>query len=129
MTSDSFSHPVEVSVYVLKLLCEMVSVGCVAAGLLAVGVTMVGVLRRRRQYVTVIQTIRLQFGLYLSLALEFLLAADILATIGKPDLMSLGELAFLAVIRTFLNYFLQRELEEEKKLVQELQSGQQRAAD
>jgi uncharacterized membrane protein len=44
------------------------------------------------------------------LALEFQLGADIDATTIKPTLQSLGELAILEAIRTFLNFFLQREL-------------------
>jgi uncharacterized membrane protein len=39
------------------------------------------------------------------------LAADILATTVDPDLDSLIKLAIIAVIRTFLNYFLTKELE------------------
>jgi uncharacterized membrane protein len=51
--------------------------------------------------------------MWLALALEFQLAADILSTTISPSLEALGKLAIIAVIRTFLNYFLTKELETE----------------
>ncbi len=51
---------------------------------------------------------------WLSVALEFQLGADIANTTIAPSLEALGKLAILAVIRTFLNVFLTRELEAEK---------------
>jgi len=109
----------EAVVYPLKFLCETLSVLCVGAGILSVLALVLGVVRHSREYTTILQTVRLKFGTFLSIALEFQLAADILATTIKHDLQSLGELALLAVIRTFLNYFLQKEMEAEKKLVRE----------
>ena len=55
--------------------------------------------------------IRLCFGSWLILALEFQLAADILATTVAPSKEELIRLAIIAVIRTFLNYFLGKELD------------------
>jgi uncharacterized membrane protein len=49
--------------------------------------------------------------MWLALALEFQLGADILSTTVAPTFDSLGKLGILALIRTFLNYFLTRELE------------------
>jgi len=63
--------------------------------------------------------IRLRFGMWLALALEFQLGADILATTITPTLDSLGQLGLLALIRTFLNYFLGKELEAELELEKE----------
>ena len=57
--------------------------------------------------------IRLRFSRYLSLALEFQLAADILSTTIAPTFDELGRLAIVAVIRTGLNFFLSREMKEE----------------
>ncbi len=56
------------------------------------------------------QTIRIQFGSALTIALELLLAADILATAIAPTWDDIGKLASIAVLRTALNYFLEREL-------------------
>jgi uncharacterized membrane protein len=46
------------------------------------------------------------------LALEFLLAADIVGTAVTPTWETIGLLAAIAGIRTFLNYFLHREVRE-----------------
>ncbi len=56
------------------------------------------------------QTIRIQFGSGLTVALELLLAADILATAIAPTWDEIGKLAAIASLRTALNYFLEREL-------------------
>ena len=57
--------------------------------------------------------VRLTLARYLSLALEFQLAADILSTAIAPSWDQIGKLAAIAVIRTGLNYFLAREVREE----------------
>lgn len=59
-------------------------------------------------------TVRLVFARYLSLALEFQLGADILATVVAPGWEQIGKLAAIAVIRTALNYFLLHEMAMEK---------------
>ena len=52
-----------------------------------------------------------RFGVWLLLGLEFELAADIVETVISPEWTDIGELADIAVIRTFLNYFLEKDLE------------------
>ncbi|MEO1342147.1 MAG: DUF1622 domain-containing protein [Cyanobacteria bacterium J06635_13] len=62
--------------------------------------------------------VRLDLGVALGLSLEFLLAADIAATAVSPSWDAVGKLAAISAIRTFLNYFLEREvkaLEAEKR--------------
>ena len=59
--------------------------------------------------------IRFTFSRYLVMALEFELAADIIGTAISPTWDQLGKLAVIAVIRTFLNYFLGTEMKEEKE--------------
>ena len=59
------------------------------------------------------QSIRIHFGSALTLALELLLAADVLATAIAPTWDDIGKLAAIAAIRTTLNYFLERELNKE----------------
>ena len=56
--------------------------------------------------------IRLDLGLSLALGLEFLLAADIVATAVTPSWEAIGRLAAIAGIRTFLNHFLRQEVKE-----------------
>jgi uncharacterized membrane protein len=53
---------------------------------------------------------RLRLGRWLSLALEFELAADILRTAIAPSWDEIGKLAAIVVLRTLLNYFLEREI-------------------
>lgn len=57
--------------------------------------------------------LRLELGKTLAIALEFLLAADILRTAVAPTWSDIGKLASIAVLRTLLNYFLDRELQSE----------------
>ena len=52
-----------------------------------------------------------RFGMWLLLGLEFELAADIIASVVSPTWQDIGQLGAIAVIRTFLNYFLERDLE------------------
>ena len=61
---------------------------------------------------------RMNFGGWLVVALEFQLAADIVGTMISPSSEHLIELGAIALIRTFLNYFLGKELKEEKELLQ-----------
>jgi uncharacterized membrane protein len=49
------------------------------------------------------------------MALEFQLAADLLGTTVAPSWNQLGRLGAIAVIRTFLNYFLAREIHDEER--------------
>ncbi|MBO9542225.1 DUF1622 domain-containing protein [bacterium] len=56
------------------------------------------------------EQIRLDFGRWLALGLEFLLGADILRTAAAPTWNDIGQLAALATLRTALNYFLEREI-------------------
>ena len=52
-----------------------------------------------------------RFGTWLLLGLEFALAADIISSVVSPTWEDIGQLGAIAVIRTFLNYFLERDLE------------------
>lgn len=58
--------------------------------------------------------IRLTLSRFLALALEFQLGADILSTAIAPTWDQIGKLGAIAVIRTTLNYFLIREMREER---------------
>ena len=50
-------------------------------------------------------------AVWLLLGLEFELAADIVRSVVSPQWADIGQLAAIAVIRTFLNYFLEKDLE------------------
>jgi uncharacterized membrane protein len=61
-------------------------------------------LRRRKE-------VFLRFGSWLILALEFELAADIIRSAIAPTWEQIGMLGAVAFIRTFLNYFLEKDVE------------------
>jgi uncharacterized membrane protein len=98
----------------LKLSLEAISVLCILLGLVAT----VRLLIPRRGQTTLVdlRAIRLSFGAWLASALEFQLGADILSTTISPTFQALGQLGAIALIRTFLNYFLNKELETEAKI-------------
>ena len=54
----------------------------------------------------------LRYARWLVAGLTFQLAADIIETSIRTDWTSIGRLAAIALIRTFLNYFLERDLNE-----------------
>jgi uncharacterized membrane protein len=66
--------------------------------------------------------VRLTLARYLALALEFQLGADILSTAIAPSWDQIGKLGAIAVIRTALNYFLTREMKEERNISESSES-------
>lgn len=59
--------------------------------------------------------VRIGLGRALALALELELGADILGTAVAPTWNDIGQLAAIAVLRTALNYFLEREMHAEEE--------------
>lgn len=57
----------------------------------------------------------LRYARWLVAALTFQLAADIIESSITTDWEAVGRLAAIAVIRTFLNYFLERDLAETRE--------------
>ncbi len=55
------------------------------------------------------------FARWLVLGLEYTLAADIIRSAISPSWDDIGRLAAVAAIRTFLNFFLERDLKEAGK--------------
>ncbi|MBW4530326.1 MAG: DUF1622 domain-containing protein [Aphanothece saxicola GSE-SYN-MK-01-06B] len=103
----------------LRFVLEGVSLVCVALGFAAtLRLALRQALRRgpsRQPQARRFNSLRLTFGSWLSMALEFQLAADIVATTTAPSNQNLIQLGVIAVIRTFLNIFLGREVELELK--------------
>ena len=52
-----------------------------------------------------------RFAMWLLLGLEFELAADIIRTAIAPTWTDIGQLGAIATIRTVLNYFLEKDIE------------------
>ena len=61
------------------------------------------------------EQLRGQFGSSVAIALELLLGADVLDTAVAPSWDEIGKLAAIAVLRTALNFFLDRELRHASK--------------
>src|SRR5262245_17885174 len=62
-----------------------------------------------------------RLGTWLLLGLEFELAADIIGSVISPSWQDIGELGAIAAIRTFLNYFLEKDLEAGERPVEALE--------
>jgi uncharacterized membrane protein len=65
--------------------------------------------------VDVPRAVWLEYARWLVAALTFQLGADIVATSGTPTWDELGRLAVVAVVRTFLGYFLDREMDQAER--------------
>ena len=99
------------AVGILQFVLETASAICVFTGfILTVCIAM-----KSRQEPAANPAIKLTFGRWLLLALELQLAADILNTTVNPDIEGLVKLFGIALIRTFLNYFLTREIDIQEK--------------
>ena len=107
----------------LKIILEAISIICILLGLVATLQMAIAKITRRRRGLSFLD-IRLRFGTWLALALEFQLAADILSTTVAPSFQALGKLGAIAVIRTFLNFFLHKELETEAKTKSRIKESQ-----
>jgi uncharacterized membrane protein len=66
-----------------------------------------------------VRMVWMRFSRWLVAGLTFQLAADIIETSVTPSWDEVGKLAAIAVIRTFLNYFLERDQRELRELDEE----------
>ena len=108
---DAVQTQVQAGVEWLRLLVETMGALVIAAGALVALLGLVRhVIQRRGDNFS---SVRLAFARYLTLALELQLAADILSTSIAPTWDRIGKLAAIAVIRTALNYFLEKEVRQE----------------
>ena len=65
-----------------------------------------------RTHVRLLQQIRCELGIYLLLALDFLIASDIIHTIADLNQEQLIELSVMILLRTVIGYFLGKEVNE-----------------
>jgi len=99
----------------IKLIIEMIGALLIAIG---AGIALSRFVKVfRKPNLGAYEGTRLILARFLSLALEFQLAADILATTVAPSWTQIGKLGAIAVIRTGLNYFLAREIKEEEAAI------------
>ncbi|MGV2829655.1 DUF1622 domain-containing protein [Myxosarcina sp. GI1(2024)] len=95
----------------IKMAIEAIAVVLVAFSIIK---TIPKIIRsyRHRQGEDFYREIRLDLGLSLVLALELLLAADIVGTSVSPTWNAIGILVAIAALRTVLNYFLEKEIKD-----------------
>jgi uncharacterized membrane protein len=97
----------------VALATELVCVLAVAVGaLLTLGRCVLMIVRGRATDQDARHTIFVGFAGWILLALEFALAADIARTAIAPTWNDIGQLAAIAAIRTALNFFLERDVDE-----------------
>jgi uncharacterized membrane protein len=105
--AEQLLHQVALS---LKIIAEFIAILIIAIALI---ISLQTLLRRGLSRGPIaLQGVRLTLGLALALSLEFLLAADIVGTAVSPGWDAIAQLAAVTGIRTFLNFFLQREVRE-----------------
>jgi uncharacterized membrane protein len=109
---ESFEKLISTFVQWLRFSVEIMGALTIAAGSLIALTRFLKALYRNKH--TDFNLVRLTLARYLALALEFQLGADILSTAIAPSWEEIGKLGAIAVIRTGLNFFLTKELAEEK---------------
>ncbi len=98
-------------VFFLEVTLEIIAIFIIASAVLIALQRLLRRIGRVGNYETW-ESIRLELGLALALSLEFLLAADIVATAVSPSWDAIGKLSAVTGIRTFLNFFLEKEVQE-----------------
>lgn len=106
------------------LIVESLEAAGLIVGWLGVIIILIGVIKSLRAFIVSelgrnkrfdIDMVRYKLGTYLLLGLEFLVAADILETVFAPSLERISILGWIVIIRTILNFFLNKELERIEK--------------
>jgi uncharacterized membrane protein len=118
---DSAEKLLEIVVRGVSLALEYIAVLCIVAGFVKAIILLLK--SGQIKYSPLYNRLRLEFGGWLALALEFQLASDIIKTTVAPTYEHLIQLGAIAVIRTFLNYFLSKELNELPELIKKNQEG------
>jgi uncharacterized membrane protein len=112
-------HPIKTLLEFLgdkvSMLLEFTSVICIMVGFIAALILLVK--SKKLKFTPLHRRLKLTFGGWLALALEFQLAADIVNTTITPTYENLIQLAAVAIIRTFLTYFLNREIREDMEML------------
>ena len=104
---------VSIAVMWLVLAAEILAAILIGIGIVLTLVRLIKVLRQSKY--EGYEKARLTLARFLAMALEFQLAADVLATAVAPTWTQIGKLGAIAVIRTALNYFLAKEIKEEEE--------------
>jgi uncharacterized membrane protein len=100
----------------VALAVEAIAIALVAVGTVEAVAGLVRILRGPRVTGVERRSVWLDFAGWLVAALTFQLAADIVSTSFSPSWDEVGRLGAIAAIRTFLSYFLDREVESTRRL-------------
>lgn len=93
-------------------LLEVIGIGIIVLGALWASVVFVRDLRRKPTFDTSYRQYWRALGRAILLGLEFLVGADIIATVAvQPNFRNVGVLALIVVIRTFLSFSLEVEID------------------
>jgi uncharacterized membrane protein len=104
----------EIAHYV-SLGIELIAISVIAFGVLAALIAIVR-LGLRPEKVSADREVWMKFARWLVAGMTFQLAADIVSTSVAPSWDEVGHVAAIAAIRTFLSFFLDREMEDKTKL-------------
>jgi uncharacterized membrane protein len=100
----------------VALAIEAIAIAVIAIGAIeaVIGIARVGMTSSTRGHDR--RNVYLNFARWLIAGLTFQLAADLVSTSFDPTWDELGHLATIAAIRTFLSYFLDREVADTREL-------------
>ncbi|MEH2120930.1 DUF1622 domain-containing protein [Nostoc sp.] len=104
----------------LKILVGYLAAGTEIAAAVVIGTAVIRgitnylrmLFARSKQHFDATEGIRLQLGRVLALGLEFTVASDILRTAVAPTRQDILNLGAIVLLRTLLNYFLEREIQQ-----------------
>ena len=96
----------------LNILATIIGVISLLIVTYGVFVGFIAFLRNEFKRINNVRQLRADFGSYLLLGLEFLIASDILKTVVDPTLDELAILGGVVIVRTVLSVFLNKEIKE-----------------
>lgn len=99
----------------IALAIEVIAIAIIAFGALEALVAILRLWMRSDATNDDRRMIWMNFGRWLVAGLTFQLAADLVNTSFEPTWDEIGHLAAIAAIRTFLSYFLDREMEDTRE--------------
>jgi uncharacterized membrane protein len=102
--------------HVVALAIEAIAIAVIAIGAIEAVIDIVRVIARSNATNEDRRAVWLKFARWLVAGLTFQLAADVVNTSFDPSWDELGRLAAIAAIRTFLSFFLDREVEDTRRL-------------
>jgi uncharacterized membrane protein len=98
-------------VHWVSRILEVAGIAIIVLGALAAIIAAIVMYTRDPNFTTAYHALRTQLGRAILLGLEFLVAADIIGTVVvEPTFRSIGVLAGIVVIRTFLSFSLEVEI-------------------